>query len=67
VLLLTEAVIGIMARVAPSLHVMVIGAPARAIIGLLVVAASLITVPALVERYAPVALDLAGHAARAFR
>jgi flagellar biosynthetic protein FliR len=67
VLLLTEVIVGLMARMAPSLNVLVVGAPARVIIGLLVVAATLATLPAIFERYVPAALDLAVDAARAFR
>jgi flagellar biosynthetic protein FliR len=67
VLLATEALLGLMARVAPAFNVMIVGAPARVVIGLLVVAATLISLPPLIARYAPVTLDLAADTARAFR
>jgi flagellar biosynthetic protein FliR len=67
VLLATEALLGLMARLAPAFNIMVIGAPARLVVGLLVIAATLASVPPLVARYAPVTLDVAADAARAFR
>jgi flagellar biosynthetic protein FliR len=67
VLLATEALLGLMARVAPAFNVMIVGAPARVVVGLLVVAATLISLPPLVARYAPVTLELAADTARAFR
>jgi flagellar biosynthetic protein FliR len=67
VLLATEVLLGLMARIAPAFNVMIVGAPARVIVGLLVVAATLSSVPALVARYAPITLDLAAETARAFR
>ena len=63
----TEALLGLMARVAPAFNVMIVGAPARVVVGLLVVAATLISLPPLIARYAPVTLDLAADTARAFR
>ncbi len=56
VLLLVELALGLLARVAPSLNVMVAGAPVRLIVGLLVVAASVTALPALITRYVPTAL-----------
>lgn len=67
VLLATEMLLGFMARVAPSFNVLVVGAPARIVVGLLVVAATLVTLPPLVARYGPVTLELAVQTARAFR
>jgi flagellar biosynthetic protein FliR len=67
VLLATEALLGLMARIAPAFNIMVVGAPARLVVGLLVIAATLISLPPLVARYAPVSLDLAAETARAFR
>jgi flagellar biosynthetic protein FliR len=67
VLLLVELVLGLLARVAPSLNMIVAGAPLRIVAGLLVIAVSLTTVPALIGRYVPVVLTLAADTARAFR
>ena len=67
VLLATEVLLGLMARLAPAFNIMVVGAPARLVVGLIVIAATLISLPPLVVRYAPITLDLAADAARAFR
>jgi flagellar biosynthetic protein FliR len=67
VLLLVELALGLTARVAPSLNVIVAGAPVRLVVGLLVVAASLSMLPALIARYLPSVLDLGGDMAGAFR
>jgi flagellar biosynthetic protein FliR len=67
VLLATEVLLGLMARLAPAFNIMVVGAPARLVVGLLVIAATLVSLPPLVVRYAPMTLDLAADAARAFR
>jgi flagellar biosynthetic protein FliR len=67
VLLIVEFVLGLFARVAPSLNVMVAGAPVRVIAGLLVAALSLTALPALITRFLPAALALGADTARAFR
>jgi flagellar biosynthetic protein FliR len=67
VLLLVELALGLTARVAPSLNVIVAGAPVRLVVGLLVVSASLSMLPALFARYLPAALDLGAEMAGAFR
>lgn len=67
VLVLVEFALGLLARVAPSLNVIVAGAPVRIIAGLLVLAASLVGLPALLSRYVPTAFDLAAGLAAAFR
>lgn len=67
VLLLVELALGLLARVAPSLNVIIAGAPVRLILGLLVVAAGLTALPALITRYIPIALSLAADTAQAFR
>jgi flagellar biosynthesis protein FliR len=67
VLLLAELSLGLMGKVAPSLNVLIAGAPIRIIAGLLMVAASIAALPALLTRYVPVVLDLAGDTAQAFR
>jgi flagellar biosynthetic protein FliR len=67
VLLLVELALALLARVAPSLNVMIAGAPVRLIAGFLVVAATVTALPGLINRYLPTVLDLAGLTARAFR
>jgi flagellar biosynthetic protein FliR len=67
VLLLTEALLGLMARVAPSFNVLAIGAPGRLVVGLLVIAATIVTLPPLVSRFAPATLEMAIDLARTLR
>jgi flagellar biosynthetic protein FliR len=67
VLLLTEALLGLIARVAPSFNVIAIGAPGRLVVGLLVIAATIMTLPPLITRFAPVTLDMAIDLARTLR
>jgi flagellar biosynthetic protein FliR len=67
VLMLVELTLGLVAKVAPSLHVLVAGAPLRVIVGLLVIAATLGALPALIARYMPDALGLAAELAAGFR
>jgi flagellar biosynthetic protein FliR len=67
VLGLVELALALIARVAPSLNVLVAGAPVRVIVGLLAVAATIGAMPTLVSRYVPDALTFAAELARAFR
>ncbi len=67
VLVLVEFALGLLARVAPSLNVIIAGAPVRIVAGLLVLAASLVGLPALISRYVPTVFDLAAGLAAAFR
>jgi flagellar biosynthetic protein FliR len=67
VLGLVELALALLARVAPTLNVLVAGAPVRVIIGLLAVAATLGVLPPLVARYLPDALTFAAEVARSFR
>jgi flagellar biosynthetic protein FliR len=67
VLLLVELALGLLARVAPSLNVMTAGTPVRAVVGLLVIAASLAALPSLIGRYVPALLSAAAATAAAFR
>jgi len=67
VLLLVELGLALVARIAPSLNVIVAGAPVRLLVGLLAVAAALTALPSLLSRYGPVAFQLAADTARAFR
>jgi flagellar biosynthetic protein FliR len=67
VLLVVELALGVVARVAPALNVMMSGAPVRLAVGLLVAAATVTAMPAIVTRYVPEVLSLAIETARAFR
>lgn len=67
VLLVVEVMMGLMSRAAPSLNLLVVGAPLRLPVGLLVVAASLAAMPTLISRLIPRAFELATLAAGAFR
>jgi flagellar biosynthetic protein FliR len=67
VLLLVELALGLVARVAPSLNVMIAGAPVRIVLGLLVVALSVEALPGLISRFVPLAFQAAAGTAQAFR
>lgn len=67
VLMLVEFVLGLMSRIAPSLNLMVVGAPIRVPIGLLVIALTMSALPGLLARFVPAALELALETSRAFR
>jgi flagellar biosynthetic protein FliR len=67
VLCLVETVLGIMSRAAPSLNLMVVGAPVRLIVGLATLAVSLQIVPGLVAPLAHRALELAVRLAMGVR
>lgn len=67
VLLLVEIALGLLARVAPALNVMIAGLPVRMAVGLLVVAATVSVLPLLISRYVPTALELARALSGAFR
>jgi flagellar biosynthetic protein FliR len=67
VLLLVEVALGLLARVAPSLNVIIAGAPVRIVAGLLVLSASLVGLPSLLARYAPVVFEMAAALAAGFR
>ena len=67
VLLLVELALGLLARVAPSLNVMIAGAPVRVVVGLLVLAASISALPGVIGRYVPPVFQAAAGTAQAFR
>jgi flagellar biosynthetic protein FliR len=67
VLLIVEIAIGLISRAAPSLTFIVIGYPIRILIGLIVVAALIYTVPAVTTSMMESAFMLAGRTAAAFR
>ncbi|MEO8084653.1 MAG: flagellar biosynthetic protein FliR [Ardenticatenales bacterium] len=67
VLLLVELALGLVARVAPSLNVMIAGAPVRVVAGLLVIALTVSGLPTLITRFLPAVLSLSAETVRAFR
>jgi flagellar biosynthetic protein FliR len=67
VMLLIELALGLVAKVAPALNVMIAGAPIRLLVGLLVVAATVAGIPAIVREGIPTVLRLAVTLANAFR
>ena len=67
VLLLVELALGLLARVAPSLNVMIAGAPVRVVAGLLVIALTVSGLPTIINRFVPAVLSLGAETARAFR
>lgn len=67
VLLLVEIALGLLARVAPALNVMIAGLPVRMAVGLLIVAGTVSVLPAILSRYVPAAFDLARALSAAFR
>ncbi|MCC6163550.1 MAG: flagellar biosynthetic protein FliR [Acidobacteria bacterium] len=64
-LLLVEVALGVMARVAPTLNLMVTAAPVRLLVGWLVLALTVRVLPDLVTRVFPQALTLGGRVAAA--
>ncbi len=67
VLLVVELALGVMARAVPALNLMVVGAPARLLVGLIVIAATVHVLPPVVRGVIPSMLDLAARMAAAFR
>jgi len=67
VILMVELAVGLIARSSPSLSFMVIGFPLRLIVGLLLVAALVPTIPAVTNSLVERAMVLAAGAATAFR
>lgn len=66
-LLLVEVALGVLARVAPTLNLMVNAAPIRLIVGWLVLLVTIRVVPEILSRALPGALQLGAQAASAFR
>jgi flagellar biosynthesis protein FliR len=66
-LLCLELALGLMARAAPGINLMIVGMPIRIIVGLLVVALVVPIMPTVVVRFITPALDAGLRAARAFR
>ena len=67
VLLVVEMALGLIARAAPGINLMVVSQPLRIIIGLLVIASILAMTPGLVARYITPSLEAGMRAALAFR
>jgi len=67
VLLFVELVMGVVSRAAPSLNLMVIGAPLRLIVGLMALGLAIQVVPVVTTRLASWALDLGAQLAVSFR
>lgn len=66
-LLVVELSLGLLARVAPALNVMIAGLPVRMAVGLLIVAVTITLFPALISQVVPTALELSRGLAGAFR
>jgi len=67
VLLFVELVLGVITRAAPSLNLMVIGAPLRLIIGLAALGIAIQVVPAVMTRASTWGMELGAQLALAFR
>jgi len=67
VLLFVELVLGVITRAAPSLNLMVIGAPLRLIVGLAALGIALQVVPGVMTRVSTWGLELGAQLALAFR
>ncbi len=67
VMLVVEIALGLIARAAPGINLMVVSQPLRLIIGMMVVASILAMAPGLVARYITPSLEAGMRAALAFR
>lgn len=67
VLLTVEIGLALMARAAPSLNLMAIAPPMRIVVGLIAIAAIVPLVPGVVRSLSATAIQIARHAAEAFR
>jgi flagellar biosynthetic protein FliR len=67
VLLLVEVVMGVVTRAAPSLNLMVIGAPVRLLVGLFALSIAIQVVPSLINRTAGWSLELAAELAHSVK
>jgi flagellar biosynthetic protein FliR len=67
VLLVVELALGLVSRAAPGINLMVVSAPVRLLVGLLVVASMVSFVPPVIARFAGLASELGMQLARAFR
>jgi flagellar biosynthetic protein FliR len=67
VLLIVELAVGLVSRSAPSLNFMIVGYPVRLVVGLLVLAATVGTVPQVIASVVEGTIDLGLNLAAAFR
>lgn len=67
VLMVVELALGLVSRSAPMLNLMVVAAPVRVVVGLLVIAAVVPAAPGVVRRFSTLALEAGGLLAGAFR
>lgn len=67
VLLVVEVAMGLISRSAPMLNLLVVAAPIRILVGLVVVASVLSAAPSVVRRFSTVVLELGAGLASAFR
>jgi flagellar biosynthetic protein FliR len=67
VLLIVELAVGLISRASPALSFMVIGYPIRIIVGLMLLAALIGTVPAVTNSLLEAVLVTGANTARAFR
>jgi flagellar biosynthetic protein FliR len=67
VLLVVEVALGLIARAAPGINLMVVSQPIRIVIGLLVIATIISMTPGLIARYISPSLELGMRGALAFR
>ena len=66
-LLIVELGLGLIARTAPAMNLMVIGFPVRAMAGLIALGLAIVVLPPVIRSVAPIALDLAATMAGAFQ
>ncbi len=67
VMLLIEVTLGLFAKLAPALNVMIAGAPVRLLVGLLLISITVFGLPTIVRGALPAALDWGARLAQAFR
>lgn len=67
VLLVVELALGLISRSAPTLNLLVVAAPVRVLIGLVVIAAIVPAAPSVVRRFSGVAMEIGTALAGAFR
>jgi len=60
-------VMGVVSRAAPSLNLMVVGAPIRLLVGLFALSGALEVVPGVITRSATMSLELASRLTLAFQ
>jgi flagellar biosynthetic protein FliR len=66
-LLLVEVIMGLVARAAPSLNLLVVGTPVRLLAGMLALSAGVQVAPGVLAAATAPALEAAAHLVRAIR